>query len=176
MTNDDSKLALDTWGTRLTTLQAVYTKLMNTWNMLPPAYRDKVVTTITAELRKHLIDAKPMNGTLPVADDTSPEEIDCCMMSALIVEPKPLMPPYQQVQIPLAVNEKLIDTKDGIIPDDATREDTGGVSFNGYDADEIREGMEGDDVGEDEESGDMGQDEECGDAVQDKESGVESDT
>jgi len=176
MTNDGSKLALDTRGTVLTTFQAVYTKLMNTWNALPPAYRDKVVTTITAELRKHLIDAKPMNGTLPVVDDTSPEEIDAGMMSALIAEPKPVMPPYQQVQIPLAVNEKLIDTEDGIIPDDATREDTGGVSFNGYDTDEIREGTEGVDVGEDEESGDTGQDEESGDAGQDEESGVESDT
>jgi len=30
MTNDGRKLALDTWGTVLTTFQAVYTKLMNT--------------------------------------------------------------------------------------------------------------------------------------------------
>jgi len=176
MTNDGSKLALDTRGTRLTTFQAVYTKLMNTWNALPPAYRDKVVTTITTELRKHLIDAKPMNGTPPVVDDTSPEEIDAGMMSALIAEPKPLMPAYQQVQIPLAVNEKLIDSEDGIIPDDATREDTGGVSFNGYDTDVIRKGMEGDDVGEDEGSGDTGQDKESADVRQDEESGVESDT
>jgi len=156
MTNDSSKLALDTRGTRLTTFQAVYTKLINTWNALPPAYRDKVVTTITAELRKHLIESKPMNGTLPVVDDLSPEKIDVGMMSALIAEPKPVMPPYQQVQIPLAVNEKLIDTKDGIIPDNTTSEDTGGVSFNGYDTNEIRKGTESDNVGEDEESGDTG--------------------
>jgi len=154
MTIDGSKLALDTRGTRLTTFQAVYTKLMNTWNALPPAYRDKVVTTITVELRKYLIDAKPMNGTLPVVDNMSPEKIDGGMMSALILEPKRVMPPYQQVQIPLAVNEKLINTKYGIIPDNATREDTGGVSFNGYDTNEIMEGTEGDNVGEDEESGD----------------------
>ena len=135
-----------------------------------------MVTTITAELHKHLIDAKPINGTLPMVDDRSPEEINGGMMSALIAEPKPVMPPYEQVEIPLAVNEKLIDTKDGIIPDDATREDTGGVSFNGYDTVEIREGTEGDDVGEDKESGDTGQDEESVDGGQDEESGVESDT
>jgi len=160
----------------LTKFQAVYTKLMNTWNALPAAYREKVTTTITAELRKHVIDAKPANGTLPVLDDTSPEEIDADMMSALIAEPLPVVPPYQQMQIPLAVNEKLIDAEDGIIPDDATiGEDTGDVSFNGYGTDEIREGTEGEDVGEDEESGDAGQDEESGDAGQD-ETGDESDT
>ena len=70
----------------------------------------------------------------------------------------------------------MIDTKDGIIPNDATREDTGGVSFNGYDTDEIREGTEVDDVGEDKESGDTGQDEESGNAGQDEKSGVASDT
>jgi len=91
---------MDTQGTRLTTFQAVYTKLMNTWNTLPPAYRDKVVMTITTELHKHLIDAKPMNGTLPVGDDRSTEEIDGSMMSVLITEPKPVTPPYLQLQIP----------------------------------------------------------------------------
>jgi len=157
MTNDGRKLALDTRGTVLTTFQAVYTKLMNTRNELPAAYREKVTTTITAELRKHVINAKPTIGTLPVLDDTSPEEIDADMMSALIVEPLPVVPPYQQMQIPLAVNEKLIDAEDGIIPDDANiGEDTGDVTFDGYGTDEIREGTEGEDMGEDEETGDAG--------------------
>jgi len=98
-----------------------------------------------------------------VLDDTSPEEIEADMMSALIVEPLPVVPPYQQMQIPLAVNEKLIDAEDGIIPDDANiGEDTGDVMFNGYGTDDIREGTEGEDVGEDEETGDAGQDEESG--------------
>jgi len=133
MTNDGCKLALDTWGILLTTFQAVYTKLMNTWNALPAAYREKVTTTITAELCKQVIDTKPTNGTLQVLDDTSPEEIDADMMSPLLAEPLPVVPPYQQMQIPLAVNEKLIDTEDVIIPDDATiGEDTGDVLFNGY--------------------------------------------
>jgi len=169
MTNDGRKLALDTQGMMPTTFQVVYTKLMNTWNALPATYREKVTTTITAELCKHVINAKPATGTLPVLDDTSPEEIDADMMSALIAEPLPVVPPYQQMQIPLAVNEKLIDTEDGIIPDDATiGDDTGDVSFNGYGTDEIREGTEDeDDVGEDEESGDAGQDEESGDVGQD---------
>ena len=45
-----------------------------------------------------------------------------------------------------------------IIPDDANiGEDTGDVTFDGYDTDEItREGMEGEDAGEDEETGDAG--------------------
>jgi len=163
MTNDGRKLALDTWGTVLTTFQAVYTKLMNTWNELPAVYREKVTTTITAELCKHVINAKPTIGTLPVLDDTSPEEIDADMMSALIADPLPVVPPYQQMQIPLAVNEKLIDAEDGIIPDDTNiGEDTGDLMFNGYGTDEIREGTEGEDAGEDEETGDMGQDEESG--------------
>jgi len=98
-----------------------------------------------------------------VLDDTSPEEIDADMMSALIAEPLPVVPPYQQMQILLAVNEKLIDTEDGIIPDDANiGEDTGDVTFDSYGTDDIREGMEGEDVGEDEETGDAGQDEESG--------------
>jgi len=98
-----------------------------------------------------------------VLDDTSPKEIEADMMSALIVEPLPVVPPYQQMQIPLAVNEKLIDAEDGIIPDDANiGEDTGDVMFNGYGTDDIREGTEGEDVGEDEETGDAGQDEESG--------------
>jgi hypothetical protein len=101
---------------------------MNTWNALPTAYRDKVIITITAEMRKHLIDAKPVNGAPPVLVDTSPEKIDAEMMSALIAEPLPVVPPYQQMQIPLAVDENLIDTEDGINPDDATREDTSGAS------------------------------------------------
>jgi hypothetical protein len=174
--NDGSKLALDTWGTVLTTFQAVYTKLMNTWNALPAEYRDKVITTITAELRRHIIGAKPINGTLLVID-TSPEEIDADMMSALIAEPLPVVPPYQQMQIPLAVNEGLIDTEDGIIPDDATGEDAADVSVNGHNTDEIREGTEDEDVGEDEdvrkdeEPGDAGQEEEFGGAGQDEESG-----
>ena len=110
-------------------------------------------------------------------DDTSPEEIEADMMSALIVEPLPVVPPYQQMQIPLAVNEKLIDAEDGIIPDDANiGEDTADVTLDGYGSNEIREGTEGEDVGEDEESGDAGQDEESGDAGQDEESGGESDT
>jgi len=176
MTNDGRKLALDTWGMVLTTFQAVYTKLMNTLNTLPAAYREKVTTTITAELCKHIIDVKPVNGTLPVLDDMSREEIDADMMSALITEPLLVVPPYQQMQIPLAVNKNLIDAKDGIIPDDVTiGEDTGDVSFNGYGTDEIRAGTEDEDVGEDEESGDAGQDEESGDAGQDG-SGDESDT
>jgi len=176
MTNDGRKLALDTRGMVLTTFQAVYTKLMNTWNVLPATYREKVTTTITAELHKHVIDAKPVNGTLSVLDDTSPEEIDADMMSALIAEPLPVVPLYQQMQIPLAVNEKLIDAEAGIIPDDATiGKDTGDVSFNGYGTDEIREGTEDEDVGEDEESGDTGQDEESGAAGQ-YGSGDESDT
>ena len=176
MTNDGRKLALDTRGMVLTTFQAVYTKLMNTWNALPAAYRDKVTKTITAELRKHVIDAKPANRTLPVLDDKSPKEIDADMMSALIAEPLPVVPLYQQMQITLAVNEKLINAEDGIIPDNATiGEDTGDVSFNGYGTDEIREGTEDEDVGEDAESGDAGQDEESGDAGQDG-SGDESDT
>jgi hypothetical protein len=175
--NDGSKLALDTWRTVLTTFQAVYTKLMNTWNALPAEYRDKVITTITAELRKHLIGAKPMNGTLPVFD-MSPEEIDADMMSALIAEPLPVVPRYQQMQIPLAVNEGLIDAEDGIIPDDATGDDAGDMSFNGYNTDEIREGTEDGDVGEDEDVGeyeDVGEDEEPGDAGQDEGSGDASD-
>jgi hypothetical protein len=176
MTNDGSKLALDTRGTVLTTFQVVYTKLMNTWNALPAAYQDKVIITITAEMRKHLIDAKPVNGTPPVLDDTSAEKIDAEMMLALIAEPLPVVPPYQQMQIPLAVDKNLIDTEDGIHPDDATRADTSGASLGGYGSDEIREGTEGEDVVEDEESGDEGQDEESGDAEQDEESGDESDT
>ena len=116
--------------------------------------------TITAELRKRLIDAKPGHATLPVLDDTSPEQIDAGMMSALIAEPLPVVPSYQQLQIPLAANEKLINAEDGIIPDDATsEEDTGRVSSNGFDSDEIREGTEPEDVGEDEEPGYVGEDE-----------------
>jgi len=141
----------------LTTLQAVYTKLMNTWNMLPVAYHEKVAMTISAELRKHLIDAKPGHTTLAVPDDTSPEIIDAGMMSALIAEPLLVVPPYQQMQIPLAVNEKLIDIEDGINPDHATsEEDTGRVSPNGFDSDEIREGTEPEAVNEEVESGDAG--------------------
>jgi len=165
MTNDGRKLALDTQGMVLIIFQAVYTKLMDTWNALSAAYQEKVTTTNTAELCKHIIDAKPTNITLPVLDDTSPEEIDADIKSPLIAKPLPVVPPYQQMQIPLAVNKNLIDAKDGIIPDDATiREDTGDVSFNGYGTDEIREGTEDEDVGEDEESGDTGKDEESGDA------------
>jgi hypothetical protein len=114
-------------------------------------------------MRKHLIDAKPVNGTPPVLDDTSAEKIDAEMMSALIAEPLPVVPPYQQMQIPLAVDKNLIDTEDGIHPDDATRADTSGASLGGYGSDEIREGTEGEDVVEDEESGDAEQDEESGD-------------
>jgi hypothetical protein len=149
---------------------------MNTWNAFPAEYRDKVITTITAELRRDIIGAKPINGTLLVID-TSPEEIDADMMSALIAEPLPVVPPYQQMQIPLAVNEELIDTEDGIIPDDATGEDAADVLVNGHNTDEIREGTEDEDVGEDEdvrkdkESGDAGQEEEFGGAGQDEESG-----
>jgi len=176
MTNEGCKLALDTRGMVLTTFQAVYTKLMNSWNALPAAYREEVTTTITAELRKHVIDTKPVNGTLPMLDDTSPEEIDTDMMLALITELLPVVSPSQQMHIPLAVNEKLIDAKDGIIPADTTiGEDTGDVSFKGYGSDEIREGTEDEDVGEDEESGGVGQDEESGDTGQDG-SGDESDT
>jgi len=159
MKNDGRKLSLVTWGTVLTTLQAVYTKLMNTWNTLPAAYHEKVTMTITAELRKHLIDTKPGHATLPVLDDTSPEKIDSEMLSALIAEPLPVVPPYQQMQIPLAISEESIDAEDGIIPGDATsEEDTGRVSPNGFDSDEIREGTEPEDVGEEEESGDEGED------------------
>ena len=122
-----------------------------------------MTTTITAELHKHVIGTKPMIGTLPVLDDMFSEKIDADMMSAVIAEPLPVVPPYQQMQIPLAVNKKLIDAKDGIIPDDANiGEDTGGVTFNGYDTNEIREGTEGEDAGEDEETGDAGQDEKSG--------------
>jgi hypothetical protein len=167
MTNDGSKLALDTWGTVLTTFQVVYTKLMNIWNVLPAAYQDKVITTIIAEKRKYLIDAKPVNGTPPVLDDMSAEKIAAEMILALIAEPLPVVLPYQQMRIPLAVDKNLIDTVDGIHPDYATRADTNGTSLGGYGSDEIREGMEGEDVVEDEKSGD---------AEQDKESGDESDT
>jgi hypothetical protein len=176
MTNDGSKLALDTWGTVLTTFQVVYTKLMNTWNALPTAYREKVIIMITAEMRKHLIDVKPMNGTPPLLDDTSPKKIEAEMMSALIMEPLVVVAPYQQMQIPLAVDENLIDIQEGIHPNDATREDTSCASLGGYGSDDIRESTEGEDVVEDEESGDVGQDEESGDAEQDEESGDESDT
>jgi len=163
MTNDGHKFALDTRGTVLTTFQAVYTKLINTWNELPAAYREKVTTTITAELRKHVIGAKPMIGTLLVLDDMFAKEIDDDMMSALIAEPLPVGPPYQQMQIPLAVNGKLIDTEDGIIPNDANiGEHTGDVTFDGYGTNEIRNGTEGQDAGDDEETGDAGQDEESG--------------
>ena len=162
MRNDGRKLSLVTRGTVLTTFQAVYTKLMNTWNTLPAAYHEKVTMTITAELRKCLIDATPGHATLPVLDDKSPEKIDAGMMSALIAEPLPVVPPYQQLQIPLAVNEKLIDADDGI-PDDVTSEqDTGCGSPNGFDCDEIRERTESEDIGEDEESGDA-RDDESGD-------------
>jgi hypothetical protein len=78
-TNDSSKLALDIRGTVLTIFHVVYTKLMNTWNALPAAYQDKVIITITSEIRKHLIDAKPVNGTPPVLDDTSAEKINAEM-------------------------------------------------------------------------------------------------
>jgi hypothetical protein len=111
-----------------------------------------VIITITAEIRKHLIDAKPGNGTPPVLDDTSAQKIDAEMMLALIVEPLTVVPPYQQMQIPLAVDKNLIDNEDGIPPDDATRADTSGASLSGYGSDEIREGTEGKDVVEDEES------------------------
>ena len=104
MTNDGRKYALDTRGTVLTTFQAVYTKLMNMWNELPAAYREKVTTMITVELHKHVIGAKPTIGTLLVLDDMFPEEIDDDMMSALIAEPLPVVPPYQHMQIALAVN------------------------------------------------------------------------
>jgi hypothetical protein len=67
------------------------------------------------------------------------------------------------MQIPLAVDKNLIDTEDGIHPDDSTRADTSGTSLGGYDSDEIREGTEGEDVVENEESGDAEQDEESGD-------------
>jgi len=103
-----------------------------------------VTTTVTAELHKNVIDAKPTIGTLPVLDDTFPKENDADMMSALIAEPFPMVPPHLQMHIPLAVNEKLIDAEDGIIPDDANiGEDTGDVTFDGYGTDEISEGTEG---------------------------------
>ena len=159
MMNDGRKLSLVTWGTVLTTLQAVYIKLMNTWNTLPSAYREKVTMTITAELRKHLIDAKPGHATLPVLDDMSPEKIDDSMMSALVAEPLPVVPQYQQMQIPLAVNEKLIDAENGITPDDSTSGDnTGRVSPNGFDSDGIRDGTGPEDVGKEGDQGDEGGD------------------
>jgi len=97
---------------------------------------------ITMELCKYVIDAKPANRTLPVLDDTLCEEIDTDMQSALIAEPLQVVPPYQQMQIPLAVNKKLFDTEDGIIPDDTTiGQDTGDMSFNSYGTDEVWEGM-----------------------------------
>jgi len=163
MTNDGCKLALDTQGTVLTTFQAVYTKLMNTWNKLLAADQEKVTMTITVELPKNVIDTKPTIGTLSVLDDTFPEEIDTDMMSALIAEPLLVVPPYQQMQIPLAVNKKLIDAEDGIIPDDANiGEDTSDVMFNGYGTNENWEGTKGEDAGEDKETGDAEQDEESG--------------
>jgi hypothetical protein len=117
-----------------------------------------MTTTITVELHKHVIDVKPTNGILLVLDNTSPKEIDADMMLTLIMEPLPVVPPYQRMHwVPLAVNEKLIDAKNGIIPDDVTiGEDTGDLSFNGYGTNEIREGTEGEDVMKEEESGDTG--------------------
>jgi len=93
MTNNGRKFALETWRMVLTAFQAVYTKLMNIWNELPAAYREKVTTTITAELRKHVIGAKPTIGTLPVLDATFPKEIDDDMMLAVITEPLLMVPP-----------------------------------------------------------------------------------
>jgi len=122
-----------------------------------------VTTTITAELCKHVIGAKPTIGTLPVLDNTFPKEIDAHMMLTLIAEPLLVVPPYQQMQIPLAVYEKLFDTKDSIIPNDANiGEDTGDVIFDGYGTDEIGEGTEGEDAGEDKKTGDAGLDEKSG--------------
>jgi len=104
-----------------------------------------------------------MIGTLPVLDNMFPEEIDADMVSALIAEPLLVVPPYQQMQIPLAVNEKLIDAENGIFPHNANiGEDTGDVKFDSYRSNEIGEGREGEGVGEDEETGNTGQVEESG--------------